>query len=61
MSSVAILLGLLIAIRAAFFTDAPTLDQVTTIQEQTAFLSRMATAYFGNTLIWLGILASRRW
>ena len=59
MSSVAILLGLLIAIMAAFFIDAPTLDQVTTIQEQTMLLSKMVTIYFGNILIWIGILAPK--
>lgn len=60
MSSVAILLGLLIVIMAAFFIDAPTFDQVTTIQEQTMLLSKMVTTYFGNTLIWLGLLAFKR-
>lgn len=59
MSSVATLLGLLIVIMAAFFIDAPTLDQVTTIQEQTMFLSKMVTIYFGNILIWIGILATK--
>ena len=59
MSSVAILLGLLIAIRATFFIDAPTLDQVTTIQEQTMFLSKMVTIYFGNILIWIGVFAPK--
>ena len=59
MSSVATLLGLLIAIMATFFIDAPTLYQVTTIQEQTMFLSKMVTIYFGNILIWIGILAPK--
>ena len=61
MPSLAIILGLCAVVFAIFVIDAPALSQVTTIQEQTAFLSRMATAYFGNTLLWLGILASRRW
>lgn len=59
MSSVAILLGLLIAIMAIFFINAPILDQVATIQEQTMFLSKMVTIYFGNILIWIGILAPK--
>ena len=59
MSSVATPLGLLIVIMAAFFINAPTLDQVTTIQEQTMFLSKMVTIYFGNILIWIGVLAPK--
>lgn len=59
MSSVATLLGLLIVIMAAFFIDAPTLDQVTTIQEQTMFLFKMVTICFGNILIWIGVLAPK--
>ena len=59
MSSVATLLGLFTAIMAAFFIDAPTLDQVTTIQEQTMFLFKMVTIYFGNILIWIGVLAPK--
>ena len=61
MPSLAIILGLCAVVFAVFVIDAPTFSQVTTIQEQTAFLSRIATVYFGNTLIWLGLLASRRW
>lgn len=59
MSSVATLLGLLIVIMAAFFIDAPTLYQVTTIQEQTMFLSKMIAICFGNILIWIGVLAPK--
>ena len=59
MSLVATLLGLLIVIMAAFFLDAPILDQVTTIQEQTMFLSKIITIYFGNILIWIGVLAPK--
>lgn len=59
MSSIATLLGLLIVIMATFFINAPILDQVTTIQEQTAFLSKMVTICFGNILIWIGILAPK--
>ena len=59
MSSIAILLGLLIVIMATFFIDAPTFDQVTTIQEQTMLLFRIVTIYFGNILIWLGVLAPK--
>ena len=59
MSLVATLLGLLIVIMTAFFIDAPTLDQVTTIQEQTMFLSKMIIICFGNILVWIGVLASK--
>ena len=59
MSLVATLLGLLIVIMTAFFIDAPTLDQVTTIQEQTMFLSKMIIICFGNILIWIGVLAPK--
>ena len=59
MSSVATLLGLSIIIMAAFFIDAPTLYQVTTIQEQTMFLSKMIAICFGNILIWIGVLAPK--
>ena len=59
MSLVATLLGLLIVIMAAFFIDAPTLYQVTTIQEQTMFLSKMIAICFGNILIWIGVLAPK--
>ena len=60
MSSTAIILGICTVVFANFAVDAPTLSQVTTTQEQTAFLSKMATIYFGNTLIWLGLLAFKR-
>ena len=59
MSLVATLLGLLIVIMAALFIDAPILGQVTTIQEQTMFLSKMAIICFGNILMWIGILAPK--
>lgn len=59
MSLVATLLGLLTVIMAAFFINAPTLDQVTTIQEQTILLSKLVTIYFGNILVWLGVLAPK--
>ena len=59
MSIVATLLGLLIVIMAAFFIDAPILYQVTTIQEQTMFLSKMIAICFGNILIWVGVLAPK--
>lgn len=59
MSFVAIFLGLFILITAAFFIDAPTLYQVTTIQEQTMFLSKMIAICFGNILIWIGVLAPK--
>ena len=59
MSFVATLLGLLIVIMAAFVIDAPTLDQVTTIQEQTMFLFKIIAICFGNILVWIGILAPK--
>ena len=59
MASIAILLGLFTLIMAAFFIDAPTLYQVTTIQEQTMFLSKMIAICFGNILIWIGVLAPK--
>ena len=58
MRYIAILLGLFIII-GTHFLDAPILSKVTTIQEQTAFLSKIITIYFGNILIWIGVLAPK--
>lgn len=59
MPSIAIILGICILVYANFVVDAPTLSQVTTIQEQTAFLSKIITIYFGNILVWIGVLAPK--
>ena len=59
MQVIAIILGLAIAFGATIFLDALPISQINSIQEQTQLLAKLIMVCFGNTLIWLGILAPK--